>query len=58
MIPIYDEETEDFIGFQRTFTLGEQEITHLYYKDVNELPRLKVIKDNQEISDDGKRRLC
>ena len=53
MIPIYDEETEDFIGFQRTFKLGEQEVTHLYYKDANELPRLKVIKDNQEISDDA-----
>ena len=52
MIPIFDEETEDFIGFQRTFESNSTEITHLYYKDANELPRLKVIKDNQEISDD------
>ena len=53
MIPIFDEETEDFIGFQRTFESNSTEITHLYYKDVNELPRLKVIKDNTEISDDA-----
>ena len=52
LIPLYNEDTEDFIGLQREYKIGDKDVIDLYYKVGANKPRLKRIEKSVEISDD------
>lgn len=52
LIPLFDKETEDFIGLQREYEGDEEvKIIDLYYKEENKPPRRKRIIGEVEIED-------